>query len=153
MVNVSFPRTFGIGSVSVLHRPISIRLYARDYVDEIVADHRCASNSFTRESALAPPTSHNRICCQFRARNYFSLSCLRHGGRPLALGTRTSLLVYSQICFFFLVPNFPLIGDCVCEKGSPYSITERRVPELIPVLGSQPAGDVSHKPGDRLIER
>ena len=28
--------------------------------------------------------------------------------------------------------------------------TERRVPELIPVLGSQPAGDVSHKPGSRL---
>ena len=24
------------------------------------------------------------------------------------------------------------------------------VPEPIPVLGSQPAGDVSHKPGDRL---
>ena len=35
-------------------------------------------------------------------------------------------------------------------KGSPFSITERRVPELIPVLGSQPAGDVSHKPGCRL---
>ena len=35
------------------------------------------------------------------------------------------------------------------EKGSPYSITERRVPELIPALGSQPAGDVSHKPGGR----
>ena len=34
--------------------------------------------------------------------------------------------------------------------GSPYSITERRVPELIPVLGSQPAGDVSHKLGGRL---
>ena len=34
--------------------------------------------------------------------------------------------------------------------GSPYSITERRVPELISVLGSQPAGDVSHKPGGRL---
>jgi len=32
-------------------------------------------------------------------------------------------------------------------KGSPYSITERRVLELIPVLGSQPAGDMSHKPG------
>jgi len=28
--------------------------------------------------------------------------------------------------------------------------TERRVPELIPVLGSQPAGDVSHQPGGRL---
>ena len=35
-------------------------------------------------------------------------------------------------------------------KVSPYSITERRVLELIPVLGSQPAGDVSHKPGGRL---
>jgi len=35
-------------------------------------------------------------------------------------------------------------------QGRPYSITEHRVPELIPVLGSQPAGDVSHKPSDRL---
>jgi len=32
-------------------------------------------------------------------------------------------------------------------KGSQYSITEHEVLELIPVLGSQPAGDVSHKPG------
>jgi len=31
-----------------------------------------------------------------------------------------------------------------------YSITERRVPELIPVLGSQPAGNVSHKPDGGL---
>jgi len=37
-----------------------------------------------------------------------------------------------------------------CKKGSPYSITERMVPEQIPVLGSQPAGDVSHKPSGRL---
>ena len=35
-------------------------------------------------------------------------------------------------------------------KGSPYSITERRVSELISVLGSQPEGDVSHKPGGKL---
>jgi len=35
-------------------------------------------------------------------------------------------------------------------KGSPYLIAERRVPGLIPVLGSQPAGEVSHKPGSRL---
>ena len=39
---------------------------------------------------------------------------------------------------------------CKTCIGSPYSITERRVPELISVLGSQPAGDVSHKPGGRL---
>ena len=35
-------------------------------------------------------------------------------------------------------------------NGSPYSIAERRVPELIPVLGSQPEDDVSHKPGGKL---
>ena len=29
-------------------------------------------------------------------------------------------------------------------------MTEQRVPELIAVLGSQPAGAVSHKPGGRL---
>jgi len=39
----------------------------------------------------------------------------------------------------------PLNGRC-----SPYSITERRLQELIPVLGSQPAGDVSRKLGGRL---
>jgi len=27
------------------------------------------------------------------------------------------------------------------KKDTPYSITECKVPELIPVLGSQPAGD------------
>ena len=31
-------------------------------------------------------------------------------------------------------------------RGSPYSITERRVMQLITVLGSQPAGHMSHKP-------
>jgi len=36
------------------------------------------------------------------------------------------------------------------SKGSAYSIAERMVPELILVLGSQPAGDVSHKPGGKL---
>jgi len=36
-------------------------------------------------------------------------------------------------------------------KGSPYSIAGRRVPELMPVLGNQPAGDVSHKAGGRIF--
>ena len=35
-------------------------------------------------------------------------------------------------------------------EGSPYSVADRWVPELIPVLGSQPAGDMSHKSGGRL---
>ena len=38
----------------------------------------------------------------------------------------------------------------IAHTANPYSITERRVPELILVVGSQPAGDVSHKPGGRL---
>jgi len=49
--------------------------------------------------------------------------------------------------------KFTAIEQCNCvkkAKASPYSITERRVPELIPVLGSQPAGDVNHKLDDRL---
>ena len=43
-----------------------------------------------------------------------------------------------------------LFSRSVRLKRSPYSITDRRVPELVPVLGSQPAGDVSHKPDGRL---
>ena len=35
-------------------------------------------------------------------------------------------------------------------KGSPYSSTEHRVPEMIPVLGTQPARDKNHKPDGRL---
>jgi len=44
------------------------------------------------------------------------------------------------------------MAACISRKGkgSPYSTAERRVPELIPVLGSQPAGDMSQKPGGRL---
>jgi len=42
------------------------------------------------------------------------------------------------------------LGGAGEGKGSPYSITEDRVTELITGLGSQPSGDVSHKPGGRL---
>jgi len=44
----------------------------------------------------------------------------------------------------------PLRPDDDVKKGSPYSIAERRVPGLTPVLGSQLAGDMSHKPGGML---
>jgi len=49
------------------------------------------------------------------------------------------------------VATFYIMFTCLNKgKGSPYSITERGVPEIIPFIGSQPAGDVSHKPGGRL---
>ena len=60
-------------------------------------------------------------------------------------------------CYNSVVGPFcpALLNNCIDAdvhkaKGSPYSIAERRVLELIPVLGSQPAGDVSHKPSSRL---
>jgi len=56
---------------------------------------------------------------------------------------------------FCIISVIRLVSTCylatVKGKGSPYSITERRVPELIPVFGSQPADDVSRKPGGRLL--
>jgi len=59
-----------------------------------------------------------------------------------------SCLISVQAGFTFLVPAYP---GCQGSKGKGKgSITERRVPELIPVLSSQPAGDVNHKPGSRL---
>jgi len=42
------------------------------------------------------------------------------------------------------------LSPLLSVKDSLYTITERTLPGLIPVLGSQPAGDVSHKPGGRL---
>jgi len=46
---------------------------------------------------------------------------------------------------------FNFHARCVKKvKVAHTQITERRVPKLIPVLGSQPVGDVSHKPGGRL---
>ena len=49
-----------------------------------------------------------------------------------------------------LSPGHLFLNTDYKGKRSPYTITERRVPELIPVLCSQPAGDVSHKTGGRL---
>jgi len=60
---------------------------------------------------------------------------------------RDRATIYSPMHGFYSTESFQTV---VKGKGSQYSITERRVPELIPVLGSQPAGDVSHKPGGRL---
>ena len=64
--------------------------------------------------------------------------------RPPVSGDRGYVTRQSPVCF-----RCPYAGRPK-GKGNPYSITERVVPELITVLGSQPAGDVSHKPGGRL---
>jgi len=56
----------------------------------------------------------------------------------------------SAVLAIALCPSIRLSQSSKKGKGSPYSITERRVSELFPVLGSQPADDVSRKPGGRL---
>ena len=72
--------------------------------------------------------------------NWSSLSVL--GRREKST---TSKLLREHVILNYYVPH-----SSEKNKGSPYTITESRVPELIPVLGSQPAGDASHKSGGRL---
>jgi len=60
------------------------------------------------------------------------------------------LTVLASVKSSFVLPFWYRLTRLKKGKRSPYSITERSVPELIPVLGSQPVGDVSHKPGGRL---
>ena len=76
-------------------------------------------------------------CEQFSYDCYPTASRLRFEPRPESSTLTTRL------------PSHPLLGIGK-GKGNLYSIAERRVPELIPVLDSQPAGNVSHKPGGRL---
>ena len=78
-------------------------------------------------------------CCGSVVGRQSRRSCARHRYNNFCDNNS----VYSRHLFFFW-------GGGVKGKGSPYSITERKVPQLIPVLGSQPAGDVSHEPGGRL---
>ena len=58
---------------------------------------------------------------------------------------------FNFTCVLFEIRRHRFVGTgLIKNKGSPYSIAERRVPEPIRVLCSQPASDVSHKPGGRL---
>jgi len=78
--------------------------------------------------------------------------CVR---RYCSLGRDDSFILRAEACGPPAELMYPDKHTCIhnCTqkgKGSPYSFTERRVPELIPVLCSQPAGDVSQKPGGKL---
>jgi len=69
---------------------------------------------------------------------------------PSRLVHRHDLVVKPVERGLYFSPSARFKVKKVKGKGSPYSITERRVPKLIPVLGSQPAGDVSYKPDGRV---
>ena len=70
-------------------------------------------------------------------------------------GLKPKILLHAIMKIFWIFVEQGKIVEAgpagqLAENSSLYSITERRVPELIPVFGSQPAGDVSHKTGGRL---
>ena len=87
---------------------------------------------------------HMQVCISLQTDNHAStppLSFLQAGCSSCCLTNRVKALMASLQ---------PVSKSVKKVKGSPYSITEHRVPERIPVFGSQPAGDVSYKPSSRL---
>ena len=73
--------------------------------------------------------------------------CLRRKIRPALQGLANQQhgQMPNNACY-----QWAIIQRCKKVKVAQYSIAESKVPELILVLGSQPAGDMSHKPGGRL---
>jgi len=73
--------------------------------------------------------------CFYRAHNQHTDTQNTSNNRPHSLATWPN--------------NYAAANDVSAKKGkgSPYSITKCRVPELIPVLGSQPSGDVHNSSG------
>jgi len=69
--------------------------------------------------------------------------------RPTRIRHEWHLDQFCHFCRVHCMPNTHT--HRLQKKGSPHSITEHMFPELIAVLGSQPAGDMSHKPGGRML--
>jgi len=65
---------------------------------------------------------------------------------PHSKRCKVSIKYYFELLLSYRFYNKPRLKGKDCSD----SIAEHRVSELIPVLGNQPAGDVSHKPGGRL---
>jgi len=98
-----------------------------------------ASHSSVRILLLAVPDS-----LSYRFSRSVGRTATKTNELSCVLGSTAFLELFITAC------GLRSTDTTVKGKGSPYSITERRVPELIPVLGSQPAGDVNHKPDGRL---
>jgi len=110
-----------------------------------------------------PAATHTALCHIYQARPSPSRLQYQHS----IINTRSNQQQYSEynvtkyirnhVVSLICISSFLLCHWCkilqwpvVRCRGNPYSSTECMVPELIPVLRSQPAGDVSHKPGGRL---
>jgi len=94
-----------------------------------------------------------QCCCRWSTSwTLFGTTCPRLSRDRGTAGSRTrDLLTRKSNAITTHYATWPLfVVRRKKSKSSPYSTAERMVPELIPVLGSQPPGDVSHKPGGRL---
>ena len=107
--------------------------------------------AFTGDTASAPASDHaSRNCethvCHIQAtqsEGFKAARCMKATGTSVSRQT-TAYRRFTRHCIS------GSRASCKPGKASQCWIAERRVPELITVLGSQPAGDVSHKPGGRL---
>jgi len=102
------------------------------------------------------------LCSKKNAFSALMLLVGRQEGHPACKKQSVSCSSKIQIGFTFLVPAYPgcpgkeavkwlLLFSAVKKvKLAHTRLQSFQVPELILVLGSQPAGDVSHKPGGRL---
>jgi len=104
------------------------------------------------------PLGHMQVCTSLQTDKLASTPPLFFTGRMPFLPPNQQCQSTEGICGFnpkltimCREGTYILLSCCSKKgKGSPYWITEHMVLELIPVLGSQPADDVSHKPGSRL---
>ena len=105
------------------------------------ARRRSRRDSRRRRRRRPPPTLHRNL--------HITASSLRHEKHA---NSRRKFHNSASLRVFFLnswegTPGRDIKKVKVAHTRLP---NVRRVPELIPVLGSQPAGDVSYKPGGRL---
>ena len=138
---------FFVGYYSVL-RPMTVRLI----VIKVRLSFRLPSirhyTSLTSQccTATSRPTADKAI---IDIRLYVTVGPLLPPGESLKSTLFCVATLKCPLCANTLSIN-PEVSLHKKGKGSTYSTAESRVPELIPVLGSQPVGDVSHKPGGRL---
>jgi len=119
----------------VLYRRRSDTLRTSDFMDDVMFAHNTWNRRREKAHTQCDTATHTQTDSP--------------GGSTGPGRSLPPTIVWLVVCRVYSTSCRPILRT-VKGKGSPCSITERRVPELIPVLGSQPAGDMSHKPGGRL---
>jgi len=107
-------------------------------------------NCQRRDSNLDPLTPQSDALTARPLRPAMYINYIHQSKQTYTVPNVSNVVKVLFLCLQLLYLNKPAFLLCTKGKGSPYSIGERSVPELILVLDSQSVGDVSHKPGGRL---